>query len=554
MRLRTIAGRLVGWNCVSTAGKLQIARGLYRALATARSIARKPSVVIATRRGAVFELDLAEGIDLASYFGIYEPDTYHACQRLVAPGDTVLDIGANSGVHTLPLAMMAGDRGRVIAFEPTTYAFTKLMRNLALNPALQRRVTPVMAYLTDHRSTESGGSPTFYARWKLDDTERQHPIHRGSLESAADAASFTLDDYASANDIRGVKLIKLDVDGYEYKVIRGGVAVLERDRPAIVTEICPYALEERGDSIEALIDLLSSCGYSFYDERTFVPIPSDPRLIRATIRPRSSINIVARPRERDGVATLSRGGPSPSTGQFIARQRDFFETADEEHFAWQTRNPFIARTERALLDGLPLGSSGNVLEVGCGEGGNIVNALSSGPSRPRIIGLDLFEQKLRFAVRAGVPGSFICADASDLPFPDAAFDVVLCRDVLHHVADPARVVAELRRVCRPDGNVWILEPNGRNPLMQLLALARPHERGLRRNSIASLRGLISPYFPRATYGVRQPMPIYRLICHHSVGFPGLARFRAFTLLMGAWDFAASRMVPRAFWAYVLVRS
>jgi SAM-dependent methyltransferase len=242
------------------------------------------------------------------------------------------------------------------------------------------------------------------------------------------------------------------------------------------------------------------------------------------------------------------------TEPFLKRQREFFDTADEDHFAWQTRNPYIARTERELLTGLPVESSRDVLEVGCGEGGNIMNVFARDTSKARVIGLDASEQRVRFAKRVGVPAIFVCADALSLPFPDSRFDLILCRDVLHHVADRSRVLSELRRVCRPGGTVWIVEPNGWNPLMRLLAFARSHERGLLHNSVSSLRLLVAPHFPTATYAMMQPLPIDRLLLHHRVGIPHLARYRAFAFSMDLWNAFAGRIVPRSWWAYVLVKA
>jgi SAM-dependent methyltransferase len=52
---------------------------------------------------------------------------------------------------------------------------------------------------------------------------------------------------------------------------------------------------------------------------------------------------------------------------------------------------------------------------------------------------------------------FVRAALEDLPFPDRSFDVVLCRFVVHHLADPAPALAELRRVCRDDGRVVVAD-------------------------------------------------------------------------------------------------
>lgn len=286
---------MIGWNSISTASKIRVARALFRGVTVARSVARLPRVVVVRRRGVIFELDLVEGIDLAMYLGgVFEFNTYRALRRLIREGDTVLDIGANAGVHTLPMARMVGSSGRVVAFEPTNFAFGRLLRNLELNPDISERVTPVMAFLDDGPRSKST-PPAFYASWRLDDTEGQHPKHFGSLGDAAKAAAWTLDAYSSASIVGPVGVIKLDVDGSECSVLRGGAALLQRDRPAIVAEVCPYALEEHGDSAREMLQLLAACGYRFFDERTLKHLPSDPRRIAASIRRNSSINIVALP-------------------------------------------------------------------------------------------------------------------------------------------------------------------------------------------------------------------------------------------------------------------
>src|SRR5438067_8697138 len=132
---------MLRWNTLRTKDKLRVARMLYRGVAAVRRSLHRPMVVRAMRRGVTYELDLAEGIDLAMYlFGSFEPDTYRTLRRLVRPGQTVIDIGANSGVHSLPMAALVGEGGRVIAFEPTRAAYDRLRRILALNPTLLDRL------------------------------------------------------------------------------------------------------------------------------------------------------------------------------------------------------------------------------------------------------------------------------------------------------------------------------------------------------------------------------------------------------------------------------
>jgi len=283
---------MLRWNALGTNDKIRVARLLYRGVATVRQAFRRPMVVRAMRRGVAYELDLAEGIDLAMYlFGAFEPDTYRALRRLVRPGQTVIDIGANSGVHSLPMASLVGERGRVISFEPTRSAYDRLRRNLALNPNLSGRITAVQAYLRD--GLDAREVPSFYSSWRLDRSEAQHPKHFGSLADAGGAVSTTLDAYLEDAGVDRVDVMKIDVDGYEAKVLRGARRTLERNRPTLIVEVCPYTLEEQGDSAETLLGILLQHRYAFFDERTGRRLPDDTEPIKASIVRDSSINIVA---------------------------------------------------------------------------------------------------------------------------------------------------------------------------------------------------------------------------------------------------------------------
>ena len=246
---------------------------------------------------------------------------------------------------------------------------------------------------------------------------------------------------------------------------------------------------------------------------------------------------------------------SASGRRFRERQQRFFHDADVGHFRWQTENPYFAKTECALLEGFPLMAGAAVLEVGCGEGGNLRNLLRTAGTVPGVVvGLDLFERKLAFANGQGIGARFVCGDALVLPFRDAAFDVILCRDLLHHLDDRPQALRELRRVAKPESTIWIVEPNGRNPLVSLLALLRPHERDQLRNSVASLRKLAARHFPRIEVEVRQPFPLSRIILHPDFGIPELGRSPIVAGFLDAWDRLLRMLWPRRWWAYIVVKA
>jgi ubiquinone/menaquinone biosynthesis C-methylase UbiE len=93
------------------------------------------------------------------------------------------------------------------------------------------------------------------------------------------------------------------------------------------------------------------------------------------------------------------------------------------------------------------------LDVGTGAG---TLALALAPLVREVVGVDAVPELLERA-RASAPANvtFVEGDATSLPFEAGSFDLVCCRRVLHHVARPELVVAQLTRVTRPGGRVFV---------------------------------------------------------------------------------------------------
>ncbi|MBX6324228.1 MAG: FkbM family methyltransferase, partial [Rhodospirillaceae bacterium] len=145
------AGRTTGRGRLlklATRHKIELARLLSRGLLAARRASGRGPQARVVRAGVRWELDLREGIDLAVYLNLYERATSRAIARHLRAGAVALDIGANIGAHTLPMARRVGPAGRVVAFEPTDYAFAKLRRNVGLNPDLAARIACLQVLLT----------------------------------------------------------------------------------------------------------------------------------------------------------------------------------------------------------------------------------------------------------------------------------------------------------------------------------------------------------------------------------------------------------------------
>jgi FkbM family methyltransferase len=278
---------------MKTVHKIRAARMIYHAIHAGRALLGRTDREIVVRDNLVYDLDLSEGIDLGIYLGnFYERQTRSALTKLVSPGSLVLDIGANIGAHTLHLAQLVGPGGRVLAFEPTEFAFGKLRRNLDLNPSLASRVELFHCFLTANDGVSVPND--IYSSWPLVVEDGLHAKHLGREMKTDTAQARSLDSILAEHADRKVQLVKLDVDGFECDVLRGASSLLRDMHPIFVMELAPYLLEERGASLDQLISFFVPNGYIFYDERTHKPLPSSARELHGLVTSGESVNIIAR--------------------------------------------------------------------------------------------------------------------------------------------------------------------------------------------------------------------------------------------------------------------
>jgi len=112
-------------------------------------------------------------------------------------------------------------------------------------------------------------------------------------------------------------------------------------------------------------------------------------------------------------------------------------------------------TNAAFIRFLDVAQGSRVLEVGSGLG-ILANEVAAFASDVDVVGVELSAAQLA-AARPAPRVTFGQGDAHALDFPDASFDVVYARYLLEHVADPDRVLREMRRVTRPGGRVAVCE-------------------------------------------------------------------------------------------------
>lgn len=249
---------------IRTKTKIRIAHTAQRMIMAARFMLGRGPIVYCRRDGLNWRLDLREGVDFSVFLlGKFEPDLIGAYKRLIRPGATVIDIGANIGSHTLPLAAQVGKGGRVIAVEPTLYAFERLVEHINLNPDISDHVTPIQMMLMG--SPQEKLATAIESSWPLETPEGAHSEHSGVAKATTGAVVGTLNDLVAEKSLRRVDVLKLDVDGYDVEVLRGAKDVLAEFRPTIFFEHAPYVIREKGYRAEELEEILRDAGYKFHD-------------------------------------------------------------------------------------------------------------------------------------------------------------------------------------------------------------------------------------------------------------------------------------------------
>ena len=199
------------------------------------------------------------------YFsGDLDPKITWQCRRLVRPGDTVLDIGANVGLVTMILSRLVGSAGAVHAFEPNPILHRMLDQTIpangATNVTLHRCAlgeTPGELTLTVPRGN-TGGASLVTNRLPADRVEYTTSVPVKRLPDAL-------------GSVGPIRFVKIDVEGFEGEVLRGATDLLRESPPdAILFEVNRY--QGRASNHPAFAALMEH-GYRFFAiPRTFVRV------------------------------------------------------------------------------------------------------------------------------------------------------------------------------------------------------------------------------------------------------------------------------------------
>lgn len=237
-------------------------------------------VELSNIKGIKIHINHNEYIDKGLLYNQFETDTIEIFQKLCNPGQTFFDIGANIGFYTLLGAKLIKG-GSVYSFEPTSLAYKKLQRNIKANSFTN--IKAVKLALSDREEVTQS---FIKSSWPIDNNFNQRNKQNELIEYD------TLDNFVKKFGINKIDLIKIDVDGFEYKVINGAKNTLKVMNPLIVFELVAYTLKEKGDDIHDLAKLLTDLGYNFYDEKTLEKYHDIDKLINDPYLENFSKNVI----------------------------------------------------------------------------------------------------------------------------------------------------------------------------------------------------------------------------------------------------------------------
>lgn len=199
----------------------------------------------------------------------YDRDNFLALDLLVNRGDICFDVGANIGVYSVKMAALTGSPENIHSFEPVEHIRNRFARNAKLNSFRKININDFALGANSRvenmyqvkKSHVRGGTSTFVENENI-----------GSLGSESfdvrEVAIQTMDSYVEERSLPGIDFIKIDVEGFEWEVLQGGVNVISRFKPIILMEF-DKTRHERLETTSKFREMLNKNQYEVYEFSTF---------------------------------------------------------------------------------------------------------------------------------------------------------------------------------------------------------------------------------------------------------------------------------------------
>ncbi|MDO8575680.1 MAG: FkbM family methyltransferase [bacterium] len=195
------------------------------------------------------------------YYGFYEVNLMNFLINFIKPNMTVVDIGANVGLYTLLSAWLAGEKGKIFAFEPTPRTFETLNEN----SKIYSNIIPIQKALFDKETdiTFFDYGPRYSFLNTINNRIAEHLNFLKKYAKKIDLKTVTFDNIAKEKQIINPDFIKIDVEGAEFSVLKGMTETLTKTRPFVTIEV--GGGEEWSDNNKNSIKFLEDNNYEAYE-------------------------------------------------------------------------------------------------------------------------------------------------------------------------------------------------------------------------------------------------------------------------------------------------
>ncbi len=214
-----------------------------------------------------FEFNLENNVKINLYkdsvlsrliFDGFEKEETDFLTKILKKGDIFVDIGTNVGLFSLIASKIVGNEGKVLCFEPAPLTFSRLKENINLNDFEN----------VDFRNiglSDKNGELTFYVSNNGHDAWNSFaPSQDNKLDSSIQVPVSTLDIELTNIDKTKIKLVKIDVEGWEKFVLNGGKEFLINFNPIVMVEFTEENTFNAGYPVCEIYDIMQDFGYLWY--------------------------------------------------------------------------------------------------------------------------------------------------------------------------------------------------------------------------------------------------------------------------------------------------
>jgi FkbM family methyltransferase len=219
-------------------------------------------------------------------------------KKHLTPQSNVVEVGANLGLHSVPLAKIA-NKGKVICFEPQRIIFQILCANIAINDLIN--VFTYNKAVSDTETEITIQSSDYETPWNYGAFSIEKGMStEGAFEGVVSSESVTvikLDTFQPVAELASIDLLKIDAEQHEIAVLNGAKKLVARHRPIIFVE---NNNARHGDELIRCVKALGYIPYWFCSSRAQ---PDNVNRVGINI-PGADANIVCFPNERGPLAEL----------------------------------------------------------------------------------------------------------------------------------------------------------------------------------------------------------------------------------------------------------